>query len=202
VLWKGNLWSGFIPWSIIYPPQRLLESLEKNTNQSEVENRFEVEMGMFRPYFVERLGLSQKQAKTALVQLDIASDKVYDFLITTSKYLKDGGIIESIRRRYLKILAQLEMLLEDCGKIDSDILCHIPLTLHSIANVRLLLRQRLAILQQKIIIADIDRELSSLLFRGLQMLISKKGISRAEVSYMFTVMDALNAAGPLNTSAL
>lgn len=69
-------------------------------------------------------------------------------------------------------------------------------------NVRLLLRQRLDILQRKIIITDIDEELSSLLFKGLQMLISKKGISRAEVSYTIALMDSLKATDSLNTSVL
>ncbi|QQD14404.1 hypothetical protein [Sphingobacterium sp. UDSM-2020] len=180
-------------------PQRLIKTIKKTPYLSEVENRLEAGIGMFKPYFVERLGVSHTQAKTALLQLVIASDKVYDFLITTSKYQKEGEPIESIRRRYLKILAQFEMLLEDCGKIDSNIIGHIPLTLHSIVNVRLLLRQRLAILQGKIIIADIDGELCSLLVRGLQILISKKGLSRAEVSYTIAVLDTLNATESLNT---
>ncbi|QBQ41753.1 ATP-binding protein [Sphingobacterium psychroaquaticum] len=183
-------------------PKRLIENLEEKTNQSDVENRLETGISMFRPYFVERLGFSQKQAKTALVQLVIASDKIYDFLIESARYRGENKTTQNIRQRYLKILGQLESLLEDCGKIDCDVFYHIPLTLHSIVNVRLLLRQRLDILQRKIIITDIDGELSSLLVRGLQMLISKKGISRAEVSYTIAVMDSLKATDSLNTSVL
>lgn len=183
-------------------PKRLIENLGGKANQSDVENRLETGISMFRPYFVERLGFSHKQAKTALVQLVIASDKIYDFLIESARYRGENKTTQNIRHRYLKILGQLESLLEDCGKIDSDIFCHIPLTLHSIVNVRLLLRQRLDILQRKIIITDIDEELSSLLFKGLQMLISKKGISRAEVSYTIALMDSLKATELLNTSVL
>lgn len=181
-------------------PQRLIENLEKNTNQSDIENRLEVGIGMFRPYFVERLGFSHKQAKTALVQLVITSDKIYDFLIESAKYRSEDTTTHNIRHRYLKILGQLESLLEDCGKIDGDILYHIPLTLHSIATVRLALRHKLTMLQRKIGLVNIDTELSSLLIKGLRMLIAKKGISRSDVNYMASIMDALNEVSVLKTS--
>lgn len=85
-------------------PKRLIENLEEMANQSDVENRLETGISMFRPYFVERLGFSHKQAKTALVQLVIASDKIYDFLIESARYRSENKTTQNIRHRYLKIL--------------------------------------------------------------------------------------------------
>ncbi|WP_333577632.1 hypothetical protein [Sphingobacterium sp.] len=180
-------------------PQRLIENLLKTSNQSDAYNRLEDGVDMFRPYFVERLCVSQKQAKTVLVQVVVASDKIYDFLIETARYSKESETTEKLRYRYLKILSQLESLLEDCGKIESDIFYQIPLTSHSTANVRLALRQKINILQHRMMAADIDAELSSLLVKGLLILVAKKGISRAEVSYALTLLDVLKDTKSLET---
>lgn len=140
-------------------PHCLMSSLLKTEQQlPDIDGRLASGIAMFRPYFAERLGTSHKQAGTLLMQLVIASDKVHGFLTAMSKQRKEKGMSEKIRNHYRKTLVLLESLLEDCGRIDHEILSRIPLTAYSIPGIRMALRKRLVALQHRIRAAEIEPE--------------------------------------------
>jgi len=184
-------------------PHCLMSSLLKTEQQlPDIDGRLASGIAMFRPYFAERLGTSHKQAGTLLMQLVIASDKVHGFLTAMSKQRKEKGMSEKIRNHYRKTLVLLESLLEDCGRIDHEILSRIPLTAYSIPGIRMALRKRLVALQHRIRAAEIEPELYTLLVDGLHMLVSRNGINRSDVAYALAVMDALDEVAMLGTSAV
>lgn len=85
----------------------------------------------------------------------------------------------------------LELLVEDCGKFDKEVLSGLPLTAYSIPNTRLTLRKKIDTLRKKIAVSNLDTELAELLFSGLKILVTRPGMNRSDAHYANTILENL-----------
>ena len=174
-------------------PHRLKVSLQQANGLNDLINGVEMNIMAFKPCFAEWLGSSYKLATTALLQVVITSNALHDFLTKMTSAWEKSPLSQDIRYAYRSTLHALEALLEDCGKLDNDLLSRIPISAHSLPPIRIRLRERLASIIPLLDNDRLDGKLSGILIKRMNMLIGSKGLSRSDVDYVNSLLDNLEA---------
>ncbi len=180
-------------------PQKLNSSLLAGAGLQTLKRNFADEAKTFRCYFIDVLGRSRKQAKSSLIQIIMMSDTIHDYLTTITRSRNENILGDEIQQYYRQALTILESLLDECAKIDNNILSDLSLTTYSIPNIRVGLRKQLSILRSKIKASDIESELGGLLLSGLQLLIGRQAINRSDSEYASDILEQLNSLEPFST---
>ncbi|MEN5196965.1 hypothetical protein [Sphingobacterium faecium] len=173
-------------------PNRLNFDEVSTSQMTSLIKELKKEIRNFRPYYILQLGGPRKNARTALLQVIIVSDTIHNYLVTMTRSYSNNPLFQKITQFYRQVLLLLELLVEDCGRFDKEILSGLPLTAYSIPNTRLRLREKIDTLRKKIAISNIDTELAELLFSGLQILILRQGMNRSEADYAATILENLD----------
>ncbi len=180
-----------------------LNTLSRDISRfSRIIIRLTRETRTFGLYFTDQLGRSPKRASATIMQLIAASDTIYGYLVHMAPVWAQSDLSQKFRETYLQTLLKLEALLETCGRLDSETLHRLPITVYAAANIRMQLRERLETLRTALKRSDIDAELGGLLLSGLQALIKKKVLSRADVHYASSLIDTISGLENLTTENL
>lgn len=66
-------------------PNRLNFDEVSSSYMSYLINELKTEIRQFRPYYILQLGRARKNARTALLQVIIASDTIHNYLVTMTR---------------------------------------------------------------------------------------------------------------------
>lgn len=184
----------------ILHPNKLNVDEVSNTHLSDLVIDLKKEIRSFRPYYILQLRDSRKNAKTSLLQVIVTSDTIHNYLMTISRSYGKNPSFHSIAQFYRQTLDLLELLVEDCGRFDKEILYGLPLTSYSKKNIRLQLREKVELLRKKITDTDLNVELKALLFSGLQALIARPGMNLSDADYATRILENLEKMESISTS--
>lgn len=157
------------------------------------------EINAFRPHFIDQLGHSRKQARILLMQVISTSNAIHNYLTIYHRVNNRHRFTDKMQYFYSQVLTLLEVLLENCGSFDKDMISRLPLTTYTLTNKRMQLRESLDKLRIKIENAEINKELGDLIISGLQLLVTRKELSRSNVQYAISLMERLKSLNPFST---
>ena len=183
-------------------PNALNKKIKSNSDIPDLIMRLTSKTKVFRSYIIHQLSHSKKQPLPTVMQVIIASNTVHKYLVGMSSSRNSNVFSYQIRYLYQQTLVLLESLLDDCNKLDKEILTDLPMTTYALSGIRMQLRKRLDIVYRRIKQSNVSPELVELTVGGLRSLIGRRELSQSNTKYASIILDQLEKTNFFSTLEL
>lgn len=146
--------------------------------------------------------VNKKQIKSILKKLVNFSNTVYNYLYHLASIWNSKIAASVIKSFYLSALCILEQSLEEIGKLFPYMIKLIPATLFARPNLIMDLKRHYAIFVAHLDTMNIDRNLSTVVQKGIFQMIHKKEITTINAEYCHGLMRVVKEKVYLDTESL
>ena len=180
-------------------PQKLTNLSLTKANLLSLKEGFTAEVKPFKKIVFKQLIFSQKEATNSMIQLVKISDTVHHYLYRLAPAWNQNTSAPQIKSFYIYTLNFLETVLEDLGRLAPKIYMQIPVTLYSLPELMMELKERYKTCMFHFKRQPIDEDLKALVLKGVYQLIHKKEISLLNAGYCRDLMATVSNADNLDT---
>ncbi len=156
----------------------------------------------FRELLFEQMVLSKKDAAHGVRQLGNISNTIHSYLYHSKPAWKTTVSKTKIKSFYTCLLCCLEKVLEEVKKISPPIHMEVPITHYSLPPVKMELKKKFKQFSNHLDIDALDSELRILMKRAIQLMINKKEITPAIVTYCHRIMSETICLEELDASSM
>ena len=200
---------------MIVKPFRLILWVEENIRPEQLNNLPELDnyipylhqtfiSGLinFRELIFEQIVLSKKDAIYGVKQLVNISDKIHSYVYHGKPDWKTKVSKAKIRSFYLCLLCCLEKILEEVKKVSPSMYMEVPITHYSLPEVKIELKIKFFEFSNHLDTDAIDNKLRNLVKRAILLIINKKEITPANVTYCHQIMSETIFLGELDINSM